>query len=94
MLNMTHKEVSMLFEENADYTHDENEKQAMYAIMYAAASRGKGKNGKLPEVHELYKRPTDEDVAKAEAKDVLEKQREAEDWLSRFDLNSLQREEE
>ncbi len=61
----------------------------MYAIMYAAASRGKGKNGKLPKPDELYKRPTDEDIAKSRVENVLEKQAQAQEWLAQFDLSKL-----
>ncbi|MGF7014209.1 hypothetical protein [Ornithinibacillus bavariensis] len=79
----------MICEENVERTHDENERQAMYAIMYAAASRGKGKHGKLPKPDELYRRPTEEDMTKTKVKSVLEKQVRAQEWLGQFDLTKL-----
>src|SRR5699024_10990190 len=39
---MTHREFSILSEENVERTHDMREQEAMYAIIYAAADRGKG----------------------------------------------------
>jgi len=90
---MTHREFSILCEENVKRTHDENEREAMYAIMYAVASRGKGKKGKIPELHELYKRPTDVSRAESKIEDLFEKQKEAEKWLSQFDLTKLGEEE-
>lgn len=88
---LTHREFVLLCEENAERTHDENEREAMYAIIYAAASRGKGKQGKLPSVHELYKRPENEvEASNGEDKlDPIEQQRHAEEWLAQFDLTSL-----
>lgn len=79
----------MLCEENVEKTHDFNEREAMYAIMYAAASRGKGKKGKLPSLSDLYKRPTSEDMAKIRSENLIEKQQEAERWISQFDLSKL-----
>lgn len=91
VLGMTHKEFVMLCEENIEITHDDNEKQAMYAIMYAAASRGKGKQQKLPSIKELY----DRDVANKNKNksngidDVMEDNKRAMDWLSNFDLTKF-----
>lgn len=87
----------MLCEESVERSHDDNERQAMYAIIYAAASRGKGKQGKLPSVSDLYKRPTNEDMTNKKGGkdfDPIEQQRHAEEWLSQFDLTSLTGEEE
>lgn len=86
---MTHREFVMLCEENVDRTHDFNEREAMYAIMYAAASRGKGKRGKLPEVSDLYKRPDADEIARSKAEDVFEQQQKAMEWLSNFDLSGI-----
>jgi len=90
---MTHREFYILCEENVERTHDENEREAMYAIMYAVASRGKGKQGKIPQVQELYKRPTGETEATSKVEDMFEKQKQAEEWLSKFDLSKLGKEE-
>lgn len=56
----------------------------MTAIMHAVASRGKGKQGKIPDVDELYNRNSTAEPEKAE--DVFEKQKEAMDWLSNFNI--------
>lgn len=82
----------MLSEENVERTHDLREQEAFYAIVYAAASRGKGKNGKLPSVTDLYNRegvPSEEKV-----EDALEMQKQAYDWLNNFDLTRFTGEEE
>lgn len=84
-------------EESAEASHDDNEKQAMYAIMYAAASRGKGKKGKLPSMTDLYDRNKATDGRGNDEKtiqDVMEKQRHAQEWLSNFDLASIVKREE
>lgn len=76
--------------------HDVNEREAMYAIMNAAASRGKGKNGRLPDVKDLYKRPGEQDAKSMEekVKEVEDMQQHTSEWLAQFDLESLTREEE
>ena len=83
---MTHKEFSIICEENVERTYDENEREAAYAIMYAVASRGKGKSGKIPTVSELYKRPTGGIESSNKLEDMVEKQREAKEWLSNFEF--------
>ena len=82
----------MLSEENVERSHDMREQEAFYAILYAAASRGKGKKGELPKVHELYNRNNVASEDKVE--DILEAQREAYEWLGNFDLSSLTRKED
>lgn len=79
----------MICEENVERTHDENERSAMVAIMNAAASRGKGKKGKLPDLADLYKRPSEEEMKKAPetVEDIREQQAHTEEWLSQFDLS-------
>ena len=86
---MTYREFAMICEENVERTHDINEREAVYAIMYAAASRGKGKKGKLPTPEELYRRPNPEEVNQTKTELMLEKQKEAEEWLRQFDLSKL-----
>lgn len=90
-MRLTHREFVILSEENVERTHDENEREAMYALMYAVAHRGKGKRGKLPTVTELYNRDnmTSDSGSKNKAEEVIEKQRYAEEWLSQFDLSAL-----
>ena len=63
------------------------EQEAFYAIMYAAASRGKGKQGKLPSVSDLYNRNGAATEEKVE--DALDMQRQAYEWLENFDLSKL-----
>lgn len=82
VLEMTYREFVIISEENVERTHDENERSAMIAIMNAAASRGKGKRGKLPKVDELYKRPTSEEMAKERTENIIEQKNHAEDWLA------------
>lgn len=77
-------------EENTELMHDDNEKNAMYAIMNAAAYRGKGKKGQLPSVSDLYKRPSEKQEVKTE-QDIREMQEHTKDWLSQFDLDSIDR---
>ena len=89
ILSMTYREFALICEENVERTHDENERAAMVAIMNAAASRGKGKNGKLPSLDDLYKRPNAEDVAKQKTEDLVEQKRHAEEWLAQFDLGKF-----
>lgn len=88
---MTHREFCILCEESVEQTHDDNEREAMYAIMHAAAQRGKGKNGKLPSLSDLYKRPSGDGLTpkEKESEDALEKHKKAEEWLSQFDLSAL-----
>ena len=88
---LTHKEFCMICEEQVEVTHDQNEKQAMYAIMYAAASRGKGKKGKLPKLTDLYDRQKTEKKSNTDNSfdDAMEKQKHAQEWLSNFDLSSI-----
>ena len=90
---MTHREFFMLCEENIEYTHDENENQAMYAIMYAAASRGKGKKQKLPSIKDLYDRKSLEGKEREPEVDPIEEQRKAEEWLANFDLTKFNKKE-
>lgn len=91
VLDLTHKEFSMISEENVEKMHDRNEEFALHAIMSAAASRGKGKKGELPSVTDLYKRPTDEDMAKDDkTEEVLREELEhTKEWLSQFDIEGL-----
>lgn len=87
-LSMTYREFALISQENVEKTHDENEREAMFAIINAAASRGKGKKGKLPDVVDLYKRPS-EDSEEFKAKteeDIREEMEHAEEWLAQFDL--------
>lgn len=81
----------MVSEENVERTHDINEREAMYAILNAAASRGKGKKGKLPKVDELYKRPSEKERAskKETEEDLREMYEHTKEWLSQFDLSIL-----
>lgn len=96
VLSLTHKEFTILLEEQEEKNHDNNEQQAMYAIMYAAASRGKGKKGKLPKLKDLYDRDAVQGTNKKEEsfEDIVEKQRQAERWLSQFDLSGFDDEDE
>lgn len=80
-------------EESVEQTHDENERQAMYAIMNAAASRGKGKKGKIPTVKELYDRNAQGKGKKDDVEDALEQQKRAEEWLANFDLSKFEKKE-
>lgn len=89
VLEMTHREFTMVCEENVERTYDENERSAMIAIMNAAASRGKGKKGKLPTVDELYKRPLSDEVVQEKTESLIEQKRHAEEWLSQFDLEGF-----
>src|SRR5699024_7766611 len=93
ILEMTHREIFMLCEENIEYTHDENEYQAMYAIMYAAERRGKGKKQKLPSIKELYDRKSLEGKERESEVDPIEEQRKAEEWLANFDLTKFNKKE-
>lgn len=81
----------MICEENVERTHDENEQKAMTAIMNAAASRGKGKKGKLPKVEELYKRPSaDANQDKGQTvEDIRAQQEHTKEWLAQFDLSGF-----
>ncbi|MBU5266301.1 hypothetical protein [Virgibacillus proomii] len=69
--------------------HDENEREALYAIMYAAASRGKGKKGELPKVEDLYPRPGTEERKQQEMRDMVEEKKRTDEWLKRLDLSVL-----
>lgn len=69
--------------------HDENEREALYAIMYAAASRGKGKKGELPKVEDLYQRPGAEERKQQEMRDMIEEKKRTDEWLKRLDLSVL-----
>lgn len=91
VLEMSYREFALISEENVEKTHDENERHAMYAIINAAASRGKGKKGTIPSVAELYKRPNSEDEAKKERteEDIRAEQEHAQEWLAQFDLSAL-----
>lgn len=79
----------MITQENAERTHDDNERYAMAAIMNAAASRGKGKQGKLPSLEDLYKRPTSEDESRKKTETLLERNQEASEWLSQFNIKGF-----
>lgn len=85
---MTHREFTILSEENVEYTHDMREQEAMYAIMYAVASRGKGKKGEMFTVKELYDR---EDKGNPEEKveDAVNRHEEAKDWLKGFGIEGI-----
>jgi len=88
MLNLTHREFYLLSDIHIEKVHDDNERYAMQSIMNAAASRGKGKNGKMFSVKELY----DRDSALEEernSEDIEEEQMHTQEWLSQFDLNKL-----
>lgn len=87
----------MISEEAVERIHDDNELQALYAIMNAAASRGKGKKGKLPKVEELYKRPSAEDIQKSEKETIegiREQQERTKEWLSQFDLSNFNKKDD
>lgn len=88
---MTYREFALISEENIEKTHDSHEREAMYAIINAAASRGKGKKGILPSVEDLYKRPGAEEEAKKERteEDIKAEQEHAQEWLAQFDLSAL-----
>lgn len=90
---MTHREFAIIGQENVERTHDENEREAMYAIMYAAASRGKGKRGKLPNVDDLYKRPSLDEISgkskEESAEDLRAKHEHTMEWISQFDLSKF-----
>jgi len=92
ILMCTYREFTMICEENIEKTHDQNERAAMIAIMNAAASRGKGKKGKLPKLEELYQRPTSvhEEGSKT-VEDIRAEQKHTSEWLSQFDLTKLER---
>lgn len=96
VLALTYREFTILCEEQEEKNHDKNEQQAMYAIMYAAASRGKGKKGKLPKLKDLYDRESikGEDKKEESFEDIIEKQKHAEKWLSQFDLTDFEDEDE
>lgn len=89
---MTYREFTLVSEENVERTHDENERYAMVAIMNAAASRGKGKKGALPSLEDLYKRPTAEDITRERTESLIDKNREATEWLSQFNLGEFDKE--
>jgi hypothetical protein len=89
---LTHKEFTIIAQENAERTHDRNEQEAMYAIMYAAAERGKGKKGKLPKISDLYNRDSLKGKTEKEdntIEDLVEKQEHTKKWLEQFDLSGL-----
>lgn len=83
---LSYREFIILSQENVEMTHDEREVIAMSAIMNAVASRGKGKQGKIPDITDLYDRNRTSEPEKVD--DVFEQQREAMDWLSKFKLTS------
>lgn len=85
---MTYREFAMICEENVERSHDENERAAMIAIMNAAASRGKGKKGKLPDVKDLYKRPSEQEQKQTE-QDLREHYEHTKEWLAQFDLSGI-----
>lgn len=93
VLALTHREFYLIAEENKEKIHDRNEREAMYAIFYAAAYRGKGKQGKLPTVKDLYDRnklaDNNGDSSEDPIKSVAEKQEHMEKWLEQFDLNAI-----
>lgn len=94
---MTYKEFAMISEENIERMHDTNEQETMYAIIHAAASRGKGKKGKIPEVSDLYKRPSEQDrelTAEDKEEDMRDKYEHTMDWLSQFDFSKFDKEDE
>lgn len=94
VLRLTYREFALISEENIEKTHDAHEKQAMYAIINAAASRGKGKKGTLPSVEDLYKRTSEKEEAKKERteEDIIAEQEHAREWLSQFDLTAFDKE--
>lgn len=79
----------MLCQENIERIHDENEREAMYAIMYAAASRGKKGKGELPSVEDLYSRPGAEARKAERAKAMIEEQERTKEFLAKYDLTKL-----
>lgn len=97
---MSYREFLLVSQANVERTHDENERLAMSAIMNAAASRGKGKKGKIPKLEELYKRPTEEEAKESQkstqetVEDIREKQEHTREWLSQFDLTKFGKEDE
>ena len=92
VLALTYREFTLLCEEQEEKNHDKNEQQAMYAIMYAAASRGKGKKGKLPKLKDLYDRESVKGERKKEEsfEDIVERQKHAEQWLSQFNISDYE----
>lgn len=82
---LSHKEFVILSEESVEMTHDKREESAVNAIMNAVASRGKGKQGKIPEVSELYNRDKMGEP-KEEVNDVMQRQVEAMEWLQNFNI--------
>lgn len=62
--------------------------------MSAAASRGKGKKGKIPKVEELYKRPSEEDLEKSNEteEDIRAEYEYTKEWLAQFDFSKFDRE--
>lgn len=94
VLQLTYKEFAIISEENIEKTHDENEQEALYSIMSAAASRGKGKKGKIPKVDELYKRPSDDDLSnsKETEEDIRAEYEYTKEWLAQFDFSKFDKE--
>lgn len=85
---MTHREFSIISEENLERTHDIREQEAFYAIIHAAAQRGKGKNGELHSVKDLYNRE-DNTSSEEKVQDALSKHEEAKEWLQSFGIKGL-----
>lgn len=91
---MTYRELAILLEEEGEYIHDINEREAMFAIMYAAASRGKGKKGKLPKVSDLYNRDkisgsSSSEEGRDKVEELAEKNEHTRKWLEQFDLSQF-----
>lgn len=79
----------MISEENMERSHDVREQEAHNAIMQAAASRGKGKNGELPSVKDLYDREASSESTEEKVQDALSKHEEAKEWLKGFGVKGL-----
>jgi len=92
ILGMTQREFSIIASENIEATYDDMERNALVAIFHAAASRGKGKNGKMFKVDELFKRPNGEEesvpLKKRSAEDIQAEMDHANEWLAQFGLNN------
>lgn len=85
---MTHRDFSIISEENVERSHDVLEREAFTAIMNAAASRGKGKKGELPSVKDLYNREADK-TPEETVQDAIERHEEAKDWLKSFGIKGI-----
>lgn len=65
---------------HTESVYDEYERMASHAMMIRAAHHAK----KLKQ-SQLFKRPTDEEVAKSKAEDMRERTEETMKWLAQFE---------